>query len=394
MTDILLLLFILLRPFYFRLAGQVRPADALLMLYFFCRVYKDVKAEMFIPNIKKNKLLYIFLVFAIMINGFYHKVVADPKFVYSSLYLVYIAVTVYSYDSGLSQSLIDKIRYILYANLGIQFLIYCSGLGRVYHELWENGATRYMGSFTDPNQLGFYVFIILVFVYITKHEKIDSYLFPISMVTGIFLALQSKSLSALLGLFVLCVLAILRFVSEKLKLSKVALCIGLVLVTSGVGYYFWPSADFRLENVEYTTVNRIRYKLFKVIYADGVKDILRERAAEKILNYPEYFIYGAGEGNYERYYPEPVNEIHSSFINLFFSYGIIPFAILMAWFKKRLKGLNTVSWIGFTAILVESAFLVNYRQALFWIAWITLFYLNEDKTTVESLKVTGKNLNV
>ena len=156
-------------------------------------------------------------------------------------------------------------------------------------------------------------------------------------------------------------------------------------MTSGVGYYFWPSADFRLENVEYTTVNRIRYKLFKVIYADGIKDILRERAAEKILNYPEYFIYGAGEGNYERYYPEPVNEIHSSFVNLFFSYGIIPFTILMAWFKKRLKGLNVVSWICFISIMVETTFLVNYRQALFWIAWITLFYLNEYRTNVKSI---------
>lgn len=189
MADILLLLFILLRPFYFRAAGQVQLADALLMLYFFCRVHKDVKTETFIPNIKKNKLLYIFLVFAIMINAFYHKVVPDPKFMYSSLYLVYIGITVYSYDSGVSQTLIDKIRCTLYANLGIQFLIYCSGLGRVYHELWENGATRYMGSFTDPNQLGFYVFIILVFIYITKHEKIDRYLFPISTAIGLFLSL-------------------------------------------------------------------------------------------------------------------------------------------------------------------------------------------------------------
>lgn len=384
MTDILLLLFILLRPFYFRAAGQVQPADGLLMLYFFCRVYKDVKEETIVSNIKKNQLLYIFLIFAIMINAFYHKVVADPRFMYSSLYLVYIGITVYSYDSGVSRSLIDKIRYILYVNLGIQFLIYCSGLGRVYYELWENGATRYMGTFTDPNQLGFYVFIILVFVYLTKHERIDRYLFPISTVVGIFLAIQSKSLSALLGLFVLYVLLILQFVSEKLKLSRVALCVGLVLITSGVGYYFWPSADFHLENVEYTTVNRIRYKLYKVIYADGIKDILRERAAEKILNYPEYFLYGAGEGNYERYYPEPVNEIHSSFVNLFFSYGIIPFTLLISWFKKRLRRLNAVSWITFTAILVESMFLVNYRQALFWIAWITLFYLNEYKEKAKS----------
>ena len=352
MTNILLLLFILLRPFYVRASGQVQPADGFLMLYFFCTVYRDFKAEVLIPNIKKNKLFYIFLVLAIMINAFYHKVVPDPRFLFSSLYLVYMGVVVYSYDSGINKELIDKIRYILYANLVIQFLVY--------------------------------IFIVLLFAYLTKHEKVDTYLFPITSAMGIFLIIQSKSLAAFLGLAVLYTLALLRFISEKFRVNKVILCVMLILTTTGVVYYFIPTSDFRIEDVEYTTVNRIRYKIYNVIYADGIKDILRERAAEKIINYPEYFIYGAGEGNYERYYPEPVNEIHSSFINLFFSYGLIPFAILMGWFKKRLKGLNAVSLVCFITILIESMFLVNYRQALFWVLWITLFYLNEPEKNADS----------
>lgn len=384
MTNILLLLFILIRPFYVRASGQVQPADGFLMLYFFCTVYRDFKAEVLVPNIKKNKLFYIFLVFAIMINAFYHKVVPDPRFLFSSLYLIYMGVVVYSYDSGINKELIDKIRYILYGNLMIQFLIYSSGLGRLYYELWEEGATRYMGTFTDPNQFGFYIFIVLLFAYLTKHEKADTYLFPITSVMGIFLVIQSKSLAAFLGLAVLYTLALLRFISEKFRVNKVILCVMLILTTTGVVYYFIPTSDFRIEDVEYNTVNRIRYKIYNVIYADGIKDILRERAAEKIINYPEYFIYGAGEGNYERYYPEPVNEIHSSFINLFFSYGLIPFAILMGWFKKRLKGLNAVSLVCFITILIESMFLVNYRQALFWVLWITLFYLNEPQKNADS----------
>jgi hypothetical protein len=384
MTNILLLLFILLRPFYVRASGQVQPADGFLMLYFFCTVYRDFKAEVLVPNIKKNKLFYIFLVFAIMINAFYHKVVPDPRFLFSSLYLIYMGVVVYSYDSGINKGLIDKIRYILYGNLMIQFLIYSSGLGRLYYELWEEGATRYMGTFTDPNQFGFYIFIVLLFAYLTKHEKADTYLFPITSVMGIFLVIQSKSLAAFLGLAVLYTLALLRFIGEKFRVNKVILCVMLILTTTGVVYYFIPTSDFRIEDVEYNTVNRIRYKIYNVIYADGIKDILRERAAEKIINYPEYFIYGAGEGNYERYYPEPVNEIHSSFINLFFSYGLIPFAILMGWFKKRLKGLNAVSLVCFITILIESMFLVNYRQALFWVLWITLFYLNEPQKNADS----------
>ena len=384
MTNILLLLFILIRPFYVRASGQVQPADGFLMLYFFCTVYRDFKAEVLVPNIKKNKLFYIFLVFAIMINAFYHKVVPDPRFLFSSLYLIYMGVVVYSYDSGINKGLIDKIRYILYGNLMIQFLIYSSGLGRLYYELWEEGATRYMGTFTDPNQFGFYIFIVLLFAYLTKHEKVDTYLFPITSVMGIFLIIQSKSLAAFLGLAVLYTLALLRFIGEKFRVNKVILCVMLILTTTGVVYYFIPTSDFRIEDVEYNTVNRIRYKIYNVIYADGIKDILRERAAEKIINYPEYFIYGAGEGNYERYYPEPVNEIHSSFINLFFSYGLIPFAILMGWFKKRLKGLNAVSLVCFITILIESMFLVNYRQALFWVLWITLFYLNEPQKNADS----------
>jgi hypothetical protein len=389
MTNILLLLFILLRPFYVRAAGQIQPADAFLLLYFLRIIYRDIKEQKLVKNIKKNMLLYMFLVLAIMINGFYHKIVADQRFLFSSLYLLYIGITVYSYDTGINRGLIDKVRFVLYANIGIQFLIYCCGVGRVFYEFWENGATRYMGTFTDPNQLGFYMFIILVYSYLTKNRKIDIYLFPISSILGIFLVIQSKSLSAILGLFVLYVLVCLKFIIEKLKLNKLIVCAGLIFVTCSVGYYFWPPADFRLETVEYTTVNRIRYKLYKVIYANGIKDILSERAAEKLVNYPEYLIYGAGEGYYERYYPEPVNEIHSSFINLFFAYGVIPFSLLIAWFRKRLKKMNSVSWICFISIIVESTFLVNYRQALFWIAWITLFYINDENQVGDSVTISN-----
>ena len=56
----------------------------------------------------------------------------------------------------------------------------------------------------------------------------------------------------------------------------------------------------------------------------------------------------------------------------------------MGWFKKRLKGLNAVSLVCFITILIESMFLVNYRQALFWVLWITLFYLNEPEKNADS----------
>ena len=44
-----------------------------------------------------------------MINAFYHKVVPDPRFLFSSLYLVYMGVVVYSYDSGINK---ESVRII------------------------------------------------------------------------------------------------------------------------------------------------------------------------------------------------------------------------------------------------------------------------------------------
>ena len=375
--DIFALLFILLRPFYLRTSGQIQPSDGLLMVYFFSVVYKDICSRKLLLNLKKNMLFYIFLILAISINCIYLYYIPDKRFIMSSLYLVYIGVVVYSFDSGISRPLIDKVRYVLYINILIQFVIYFTGYGKIYYESWEVGATRYMGTFTDPNQFGFCIFIALTYAYLTKKQKIDQILFPVASFAGIYLTIQSKSLSAILGLLTLYLLIAIRFIVSKCKVNKLLVIGSLLIIGLTASHYLIPSKDFDLSQVEYTIVNRARYKIYNIIYADGLRDILRERAAEKVINYPEYFIYGAGEGFYERYYPEPINEIHSSFINLFFSYGLIPFSILLLWFKKRLGRLDGTSRICLITIMVESTFLVNYRQALFWLAWITIFYLNE-----------------
>lgn len=384
MQNIFLLLFILLRPFYVRMSGHVQPADGLLMAYFLCTLVKDIKAHKLVSNLRRDVFLYVFLLSAIGINLIYFLYVPNKRFLMSSLYLLYMGIVVYSYHSGINRKLIDQIRYVLYAGIIIQFLMWAFGVGNVFYETWEEGATRYMGSFTDPNQLGFFVFIVITYAYLTKNRKVDYVLFPVSLVLGIYLVLLSKSLAVLLGISVLLALIVIRFLFEKCKINRIILASGLVLLTLGTVRYFTPSRDFSIENVEYTTVNRIRYKMHTLIYADGIQYVLRERAAEKILTYPEYFAYGAGEGNYERYYPDPVNEIHSSFINLFYSYGIIPFSFLVIWLYKGLRNINRTVVICLITILVESTFLVNYRQALFWITWLTMFYLcgSEESETV------------
>ena len=112
--DIFALLFILLRPFYLRTSGQIQPSDGLLMVYFFSVVYKDICSRKLLLNLKKNMLFYIFIILAISINCIYLYYIPDKRFIMSSLYLVYIGVVVYSFDSGIGRPLIDMFYILIY----------------------------------------------------------------------------------------------------------------------------------------------------------------------------------------------------------------------------------------------------------------------------------------
>ena len=89
----------------------------------------------------------------------------------------------------------------------------------------------------------------------------------------------------------------------------------------------WLSgADFEVSQTSYTLFSRIQQKLWKL--ANGnLYDLLYDRSAERLVLEPQYLLYGAGEGFFERFIPHDgfeqllspgvfdvfhVNEIHSS----------------------------------------------------------------------------------
>ena len=49
-------------------------------------------------------------------------------------------------------------------NIGVQLLIYLTGRGRIFREYW--GAVRYQGTFNDPNQLAFFLFMMILLLYL------------------------------------------------------------------------------------------------------------------------------------------------------------------------------------------------------------------------------------
>ena len=48
--------------------------------------------------------------------------------------------------------------------LHVRLAVYVSGRGRIFHEYW--GAERYQGTFNDPNQLAFFLFMMVLLLYL------------------------------------------------------------------------------------------------------------------------------------------------------------------------------------------------------------------------------------
>ena len=98
--------------------------------------------------------------------------------------------------------------------------------------------------------------------------------------------------------------------------------------------------------------------------------------------YPYYCLFGAGEGYYERFTKSAhLSEIHATLPSILFYYGLFPFIILLCWLINKYKRFNFKTKIPLLSMLIESFFLLNQRQTLFWI-----FFLLEDDNNLKNCK--------
>ena len=144
--------------------------------------------------------------------------------------------------------------------------------------------------------------------------------------------------------------------------------LGVVLILAAIAIVIkiFPGPDFNLKNTDYTMLTRIQEKIWKVLYG-GNSTMLSDRGMDRVALYPRYLLLGAGEGNFNRFLKATQqNEIHCSFLNIWFSYGVIPTVLLLKWLWEKMRKISAVEWIIAGSLIVESFLLVNYRQPFFW----------------------------
>lgn len=375
-------LFVLLKPFYIFSSGSFQAGDLCLAIAFLCLLAD--RGRFFL--IEKRDFLFIAFFFcAVIINFAYFLAYGDALLMRTGLYYLFALMSILLFrDLCADDRLLSAVRIALTADLVIQLAVFLAGAGR-----WYAGSSRYMGTFNDPNQFGvfiFFSFLMMKLIYKRLGSKYRVY----EDVLALFLMAQSASTGMMLGFgsYYVFLYANMLF-GKKAKKEGIA---GIVLVSAllvGIGVLAainWESI-IALTQDSYAA-RRLISKVEQLLGGGGgdssIGNFLEDRGLTKIIYYPQYLIYGSGEGAYSRFASIHSNlELHSTLLGPFFYYGAIPFAILLAWVCKNVKGsLRSGTWVCLLPMLLECLTLANQRQPLFWMVIVLAAYINQQCNAV------------
>ncbi len=376
-------IFVFLKQFYLFPSGSIGPADIFLVLSgimaFFGRMCQDKRKVLY----REDFLWYAFLAFVLLINGAYYILHGNREFLLYSLYWLYCALALWTFRTLMSERFLSSVCAVCKLNLLLQAVILLSGRGRYFYETW--GGARFMGTFNDPNQFAFFIFtmFLFLFLYYCNHREKRSFLFFFAVAA--FLIYCSKSTGVFIGMAVFLLVLLWNWFWKTYRDSGKRIVWNVLLLMTAAGmvvllYSLWPSPDFDIARTDYSLLSRVQQKIWKLSNGN-LADLLYDRSAERLVLWPKYLLYGAGEGNFARFLPGEefikiitpgvfdvvhINEIHSSFFDVWFSYGFIPTLFLLCWIVKNVRAADRWQMAAILGILAESFTLMNCRQPFFW----------------------------
>jgi hypothetical protein len=217
-----------------------------------------------------------------------------------------------------------------------------------------SGVGIYRGSvfFNSPNQLGFYALLAATAITLL-HRRCGTGLLRASVaLTGCaYLAALSASRAALGGIAVLFFLLV--FSNPRVIVVASIAAVGLLTIGGPVSN--------ALDNVQ-ARVSQDRHPNTSFV---------EERGYDRLWEHKEYLLFGAGEGDVQRFRDTPTSpgEVHSSFATVLFSYGVIGMLAFLLFIRRILKGASLRLAI---MLLPMLAYTLAHNGLRFTMLWMTL----------------------
>jgi len=311
-----------------------------------------------------DKWLLAFGLYALVVNAYYYFSSHNTAFLASILYWGYNIALFITLSHILMTS--KKIRSILpyVFLLCIVTILILWSMGYIRIDLFD---TRFIAQFNDPNQMGYWLLCAFIGLFLLAHKGFLSNRF-VQLAWLIIIALlisASGSRSTMFGLIPLMIGFIwLRFFKEKLLLPKpvllfiVAAFIATVVVILGSKvneHSVAPSYEVAL--AKETPLNRLLATNWRVE--------AKRRGYLRPIKYPQYLLLGAGHGDETRFNSR--HEIHSSFLSVFFYYGIVGLVLFIGFLYQIFRRLSLPEALMLSAPFVYGFFTYGLRTPIFWV---------------------------
>lgn len=349
-------IYFILSPFYFWKSGIPQIADfimvALILVYFSVNkleisIYSGVKKFLLVGIFFVTYIVIINLIWSLFLQRVDELLLAIFYYVYNFLIVVFV-ISLFSVYR-------EKIIVLTYKATLFSVLLQLV-------MLFVNGGFtggRMAGSFNNPNQLGYYALLIASLLIFTSNLIKTKTLFLIIGLTSsmilVLVSLSKAAILSMLGLFMFFLITRSRNIRLKKQLRMTMLTVTVLL---GIIY----NTTTVIQNNQ--LYNSVQDRLNSIGQAED--DSLDGRGYYRITDYPEYWIFGAGEGHYSRF-GNIVGEFHSTLGNVQVSYGLFGSLLFIIFILMALKNDRYQSWYILFFLMTYGLTHNGIRDSSFWI---------------------------
>lgn len=309
-------------------------------------------------NIEYSNTILLFVVYAICVNFAWYLIILDSSYMMSIIYWVF-NLLFFLLMMNLNQVQInffhEKLLFLIPFSYVIEIIIWASNLGR--HDF----DPRYNGLFNDPNQMAFWVLsTCAIYLYISGSNSKKIIVYSLAL----FLILLTMSRSASIGFLMLT----LGFIfSQKGDLNKRIFVFFGTLVFFGVLSYFLYNMGV-FDNVVLRFIEGLNQRDSQV---EG-------RGLFSFFDYPQYLIFGAGQGAYWLYNPTG-NEIHSTWLGILFYYGIVGIFLFLIFLYQIFRKLSLSNKMILLGPMLYGFTTYSARTLIFWFLLAAFLLFSNNK---------------
>ena len=339
-------LYLILTPFYVVSSGLPQPGDALIIfLVPFALLRWDGKLDR--ESARTLRALFWFTAWVWVVN--YTWAFVQWKW---NLKDFLIHPLFYAYNAGVlfAAMIIAKREPARFLRLTFEVQLAMILFQVAASFVYRTDLLRGQLFFNSPNQLGYYALLSACLFAMTQRQLGLSRIWSgVGIASCAYLAVLSSSRASLAGILVLMVL----LVFSNLRAVIVGSIVVVALTMIG-----GPVSDA----LEFSQQRAFDDRHPEISFAE-------ERGYDRIIEYPEYLITGAGEGDYARFQNEGqvARELHSSFGSIVFGYGIVGVVLFMIFAVRVVRGGSLRASIMLIPPVAYTLAHQGLRFTMFWV---------------------------